>query len=439
MTDPKSSPTSLAVPTSRLVRVAGLSSMTAGIAGNVAVRALREIGRGARPDMRGLLMSPGNVTRIADQLSRMRGAAMKVGQLISMDAGEVLPPELADIMARLRDQAHFMPPKQLRDVLNRTWGTDWRKSFKTFNVRPIAAASIGQVHRATLKDGRDVAIKVQYPGIARSIDSDIANVAALVRMSGLLPKSFDLGPYIQEARSQLHEETDYEREGRHMRHFADLLQGDEAFEIPEFFPDWSTPEVLTMSFLEGRPIETVSDATREERNRVSEALVDLTLREVFEFGIMQSDPNFANYRYNPANEKISLLDFGAARALQPSAIDGYMHLLRAGLREVDEELRNAAIQLKLVEGDGPFDDRILGMIRSVFDAILSANEFDFSDRTLSNHLKKEGMALARAGYIPPPMPMDILYLQRKIGGIFLLATRLSASLPVKALLAKYVI
>jgi predicted unusual protein kinase regulating ubiquinone biosynthesis (AarF/ABC1/UbiB family) len=413
--------------------------MTAGIAGNVAVRALREIGRGARPDMRGLLMTPGNVTRIADQLSRMRGAAMKVGQLISMDAGEVLPPELADIMARLRDQAHFMPPKQLRDVLNRTWGTDWRKSFKTFNVRPIAAASIGQVHRATLKDGRDVAIKVQYPGIARSIDSDIANVAALVRMSGLLPKSFDLGPYIQEARSQLHEETDYEREGQHMRHFADLLQGDDAFEVPEFFPDWSAPEVLAMSFLEGRPIETVSDATREERNRVSEALVDLTLREVFEFGIMQSDPNFANYRYNPSNGKISLLDFGAARALQPSAIEGYMHLLRAGLREDDEQLRNAAIQLKLVEGDDPFDDRILGMIRSVFDAILSANEFDFSDRTLSNHLNKEGMALARAGYIPPPMPMDILYLQRKIGGMFLLATRLSASLPVKALLAKYVV
>ncbi|UUV06184.1 AarF/UbiB family protein [Ruegeria sp. YS9] len=263
----------------------------------MAARALREIGRGARPDMRGLLMTPGNVTRVADQLARMRGAAMKVGQLISMDAGEVLPPELADIMARLRDQAHFMPPKQLRDVLNRAWGADWRKSFQSFDVRPIAAASIGQVHRATLKDGRDVAIKVQYPGIARSIDSDVANVAALVRMSGLLPQSFDLDPYIQEARSQLHEETDYEREGHHLRHFADLLQSDEAFEIPEFFPDWSTPEVLTMSFLEGRPIEAVSDATSEERNRVSEALVNLTLCEIFEFGMMQSDPNFANYRY----------------------------------------------------------------------------------------------------------------------------------------------
>ncbi|WP_171241520.1 AarF/ABC1/UbiB kinase family protein [Ruegeria sp. HKCCA5491] len=438
MTDPKSSTTPLAVPTSRLVRVAGLSSMTAGIAGNVAVRALREIGRGARPDMRGLLMTPGNVARVADQLARMRGAAMKVGQLISMDAGEVLPSELADIMAHLRDQAHFMPPKQLRNVLNRAWGPDWRKSFQTFDVRPVAAASIGQVHRATIKDGREVAIKVQYPGIARSIDSDVANVAALVRMSGLLPKTFDLDPYIQEARSQLHEETDFEREGQHLRHFADLLQNDEAFEIPEFYPDWSTPEVLMMSFLEGRPIEALSDATSEERNRVSDALVQLTLREVFEFGIMQSDPNFANYRYNPSNGKIGLLDFGAARALQPSAIDGYFRLLRAGLRKDDADLRNAAMHMKLIKGDGPFDDRILGMIRCVFDAILSAKEFHFADRTFFNHLHRQGMALAAAGYVPPQMPMETLYLQRKIGGIFLLATRLRASLPVKTLLEKYV-
>ncbi|MEQ9694765.1 AarF/ABC1/UbiB kinase family protein [Shimia sp. SDUM112013] len=438
MTDPKPSANPLAVPTGRLVRIAGLSSMTAGIAGNVAVRALRDVGRGARPDMRGLLMTPGNVTRVADQLARMRGAAMKVGQLISMDAGDVLPPELADIMARLRDQAHFMPPKQLRDVLNRNWGQNWQTSFQTFNVRPIAAASIGQVHRATLKDGRDVAIKVQYPGIARSIDSDIANVAVLVRMSGLLPKSFDLDPYIQEAQTQLHEETDYDREGQHLRRFAALLKDQEAFEIPEFYPDWSTSEVLTMSFLEGRTIETVRDAPHSERNRVSGALVDLTLREVFELGVMQSDPNFANYRYNRETGKIGLLDFGAARPVPPSASDKYRRLLRAGLQGDDTELRAAAIHLGILEGDGPFDDRILGMIQSVFDAIQSADEFDFSDRTLSNHLNKEGVALAEARYIPPKVPMDILYLQRKIGGMFLLATRLNASLPVKALVTKYV-
>ncbi len=438
MADHKCASAPVAVPTGRLVRAAGLGSMTAGIAGNVAAQALRQIGRGTRPDMRDLLMTPGNMARIADQLARMRGAAMKVGQLISMDAGDVLPPELSDIIARLRDQAHFMPPKQLRSVLNRNWGENWLKSFQSFNVRPIAAASIGQVHRAVLKDGRHVAIKVQYPGIARSIDSDVANVAALVRMSGLLPKSFDLRPYIQEACRQLHEETDYTREGQHLRHFAELLQGEDAFELPAFHSDWSTSEILTMSFLEGRPIETVRDAAKEDRNRVAEALVDLTLREVFKFGVTQSDPNFANYRYNPSNGRIGLLDYGAARVLQPATKDGYARLLQAGLLEDDTKLRDAAIQMQLIEGDGPFDDRILGMIRTVFDAILSADEFDFSDRTLSEQLNKEGMALAEAGFIPPQVPMDVLYLQRKIGGMFLLATRLNASLPVRELLTKYV-
>lgn len=436
--DTKSPMSPLAVPVGRFARFIGLSGTTAGMAGNVAARALIEIGRGTQPDLRSLWITPSNVTRLANRLSRMRGAAMKVGQLISMDAGEVLPPELADLMARLRDQAHFMPPKQLLEVLNRAWGSDWRKSFQTFNVRPIAAASIGQVHRATLKDGRDVAIKVQYPGIARSIDSDIANVAALVRMSNLIPKSFDLEPYIQEARRQLHAETDYEREGQQMRHFADLLKEDDAFDVPDFYADWSTPEVLTMSFLAGRPIETVSDETKEERIRVISDLVNLTLREIFEFGVMQSDPNFANYRYNAENGKICLLDFGATRVLKRSAIDGYVQFLRAGLIENELELRCAANQLKLIQIGDPFEERFMGMIRSVFDAILSAEEFDFADSNLPEALAKEGLALVEAGFVPDQVPMDILFLQRKVGGIFLLASRMKASLPVKSFLERYV-
>ncbi|NNE51738.1 MAG: AarF/ABC1/UbiB kinase family protein [Sulfitobacter sp.] len=427
----------LPVPSGRLNRFTRLGTMTAGIAGNMAVQALGEVGRGTRPDMRRLLMTPGNMRRMADQLARMRGAAMKVGQLISMDAGEVLPPELADIMARLRDQAHFMPPAQLKQVLNRNWGADWLRAFKRFEVHPIAAASIGQVHRALLRDGRDVAIKVQYPGIARSIDSDVANVGGLIRMSGLLPKGLDLGPYMEEARKQLHEETDYHREGAHLQHFGRLLSDDADFEVPELYKDWSTGEILTMSFLEGGPIEAAAEASQDERNRITAALIDLTLRELFEFGVTQSDPNFANYRYNAVTGKIALLDFGATRDLDPALTQSYRRLMRAGLEGDEAALRAAAIEMQFIEGKGPFDDRILCMIGAVFEAIGAADHFDFADRSLSNRLTKEGTALAEAGYVPPPLPMDILYLQRKFGGMFLLANRLAAVLPVREQLERH--
>ncbi|MHA3977082.1 ABC1 kinase family protein [Halovulum sp. GXIMD14794] len=410
--------------------------MTAGIAGNMALQALGDAGRGARPDMRNLLMTPRNMRRMADELARMRGAAMKVGQLISMDAGEVLPPELADIMARLRDQAHFMPPRQLKHVLTKNWGPDWLREFESFDPRPIAAASIGQVHRARLNDGRDVAIKVQYPGISRSIDSDVSNVGTLVRMSGLLPDGFDLAPYMEEARKQLHEETDYAHEGAHLRHFAELLSDSEVFAVPAYHEDWSTSEVLTMSYLDGHPIEAAAYTEQRERNRITAALIDLTLREIFEFNTLQSDPNFANYRYNPETGKIILLDFGATRHLDPWITECYRQLIRAGFSHDDAQLRDAAMKLRFVEGGGRFDEDILGMIKTVFDALDRADDFDFTDMTLSNRLNEKGIALAEAGYAPPTLHMDVLYLQRKLGGMFLLASRLRAALPLREMLLK---
>ncbi|MEM6825484.1 MAG: AarF/ABC1/UbiB kinase family protein [Pseudomonadota bacterium] len=433
MTDsPSSRP--IPVPSGRINRFARIGSTAAGIAGTMAIQALGDVRRGARPDMRKLLVTPGNMRRLADELARMRGAAMKVGQLISMDAGDILPAELAEIMGRLRDQAHFMPPRQLKQVLNRNWHSDWLRSFEHFDVRPIAAASIGQVHRALLKDGRDVAIKVQYPGIARSIDSDVANVGGLVKMSGLIPKGFDLAPYIEEARKQLHEETDYAREGASMRRFSDLLADSDDFVVPEFCGDWSTSEILTMSYLDGQPIEAAADAAQGERNRIASALIDLTLREVFDFNVTQSDPNFANYRYNSQSGKIILLDFGATRSLDAGLRHGYRRLLRAGLEADREALRHAAVDLRFIEGDGAYDARILTLIQTVFDAVRSTGAFDFADRTLSTRMAEQGRALAEAGYVPPPVPMDVLYLQRKFGGMFLLGSRLRAVLPVRDLL-----
>ena len=187
MADDKADARGVTVPTARVTRLMRLGGLVGGIAGGMLVDGARQVASGKRPTLQDLLMTPANALKVTQQLAQMRGAAMKVGQLLSMDAGDLLPPELAAILGRLRADADHMPPKQLQAVLNAEWGKGWIGRFAHFNVRPIAAASIGQVHRAQTKDGRDLAIKVQYPGIRASIDSDVNNVATLLRVSGQIP------------------------------------------------------------------------------------------------------------------------------------------------------------------------------------------------------------------------------------------------------------
>ena len=133
-----------AIPSSRAARLGAFGRLAGGVASGMLGEGARRLARGERPRMRDLVLTPGNVGRLADRLSHLRGAAMKLGQMISMDAGDLLPPELAAILAQLRSQAHRMPPEQLRRVLDSEWGPDWRRRFARFNATPIAAASIGE-------------------------------------------------------------------------------------------------------------------------------------------------------------------------------------------------------------------------------------------------------------------------------------------------------
>ena len=424
------------MPSGRLSRLGVFGKLAGGVAGGVIAEGARRIADGQRPRMSDLLLTPGNVGRVADQLSHLRGAAMKLGQMISLDAGDFLPSELTQILARLRDRAHHMPPAQLQQVLAREWGKDWRRRFARFEPSPLAAASIGQVHRARTHDGRDLAIKVQYPGVRDSIDADVDNVATLLRISGVLPTSLDIAPLLAEAKRQLREEADYPREGEQLARFGTLLADDPDYVVPALDREFTGESVLAMSFVEGVAIESLVDAEQDVRDRAMRSLIALVLRELFDFGLMQTDPNFANYRYQPATGRLVLLDFGATRDVAAATAAGYSQLLTAGLAGDRDAVRAAAIAAGFL-GEAAVS-RHRALIDRMIDVILSElnrpGPFDFGDRAFVGVLREQGVALAAdrdTWHIPP---IDTLFVQRKISGTALLAARLQARIDVRAML-----
>jgi predicted unusual protein kinase regulating ubiquinone biosynthesis (AarF/ABC1/UbiB family) len=429
----------LAVPSGRLSRLARFGGLASSIAGTAALNGAGQMVRGRRPRSGDLLLTPANARKVADQLAHMRGAAMKIGQLVSMDAGDMLPPELAEIMARLRADAHYMPGGQLKRVLTDAWGPAWLKRFAGFDTRPIAAASIGQVHRARTADGRDLAIKVQYPGVRRSIDSDVNNVAALMRMAGAMSRAFDITPMLEEAKRQLHEEADYEREGRYLSRFAALLADDPAFVVPQLHADLTTRSVLAMDYVEGAAIDSLRGAPQETRDRVIRRLVVLVFRELFDFNMMQTDPNFANYRHQARTDRIVLLDFGASRDFQPGMADHFRGLMRAGLDGDRAAMRQTLRDIGFFADDtaGHHQDLMVEMFDISMEPMKRGGAFDFADNDLAFRMRDVGMALGADRTFRHIPPMDTLFMQRKFTGVYMLASRLRARVDLRTIVAPH--
>ncbi len=432
-----------AVPSGRLSRLAAFGSMGAGVAGSLISGGARQLAQGKRPTVAGLLLTPANATRITSQLANLRGAAMKMGQLMSMGGAEFLPPELGDILGRLRADAQHMPPKQLESVLDANWGRGWRARFARFDVRPIAAASIGQVHRAQTRDGRDLAIKIQYPGVRQSIDSDVDNVATLIRLSGLVPAAIDLAPMLSEAKRQLHEEADYEREAGCLAEFGALLADSADFTVPALHADLTTRDVLAMSYVRGVAVESLDDAPQATRDRIMTLLVGLLLRELFDWQLMQTDPNFANYRYDRDADRLVLLDFGATRRFGPEIADRYRRLMVAGLAE-DQAAARPALQAAMQDigffgPDTParHQDSIITMFEQGMAPLRATGRFDFTVGEMMGDMRDRGLEIAKDREFWHIPPIDTLFLQRKFGGSYLLGNRLGASIDMAALLAPY--
>lgn len=431
---------SRAVPSSRLSRIGRLGSLAGRIAGNVVSQGAGQLLKGEKPALSSLLLTPKNISNIADQLASMRGAAMKLGQLISMDAGDFLPEELAVILGRLRDDADPMPKDQLIATLNQSWGEKWQDDLLYFSFAPIAAASIGQVHKVITMDGRMLAVKVQYPGVKKSIDSDVDNVATLIKLTGLVPKSLDINPLLQEAKAQLHQEADYVREADMLNRYRALVEstdiqskGSKAFVIPQTFAPLTTSTVLAMDFIEAQDLDALLNEPQDVRDAVMTALMTLFFNEIFHFKLLQSDPNLANYQFKPDTKEIVLLDFGATRDVPDAISAQYQALLNSAAANDRAMMQQAAFRIGLIDESHSQTqvDAVINIGMEACEAIRCEGAYDFGQSDLISRLHEKGMALTMEHNFWHTPPVDALFIHRKLGGLFLLAKRLKAKVDMR--------
>lgn len=428
------------VPAGRVERLARLSLLAAELAaGGIYEGARRALGAGsAAAETASALLSPENAERLARRLSKLRGAAMKLGQMLSLESADILPPAFAEALAALRASADTMPASQLRRVLGREYGKGWEQRFERFDFEPIAAASIGQVHAVRTRDGRELALKIQYPGVARSIDSDVDNVAALLHASRILPLEIDVSGIVTEAKRQLRQETDYEIEAANLRRYRELVADEPELWVPRVHADLTTRRVLAMDFARGLPIEELRapDTPQARRDAAGALLQRLLFRELFEFRFVQTDPNFANYLVEPETGRILLLDFGATRKYDAEFIGHYANLCRSVIRNDRNGVLDAAVGIGYLRRDDP-KERLrsaLDLMFLVCEPLRHPGPYDFAQTTLAARARDAGFDLAfRKGFLRAPPP-EAVFLHRKLAGTFLLSSRIRARVDVRAVL-----
>jgi predicted unusual protein kinase regulating ubiquinone biosynthesis (AarF/ABC1/UbiB family) len=414
--------------------------MLAGIAGETALEALRRLGGGGEEGS--VVLTRANAQRVTDTLSNLRGAAMKLGQMLSLHGDDLLPPEFVQILSAVRNQAHFMPEEQVRAVLVRELGPGWESRFEEFDFEPLAAASIGQVHDARGPDGAELALKIQYPGVDRSIGSDVDNLAVLLRVTRLLPAELELDPLLEEVKKELQREADYRREADNTERYGELCRDEPAVLVPRVHRSLSSRRVLATDRVFGLPIEDLRspEHSQERRNRIGERLLGLVLRELFEFRFMQTDPNFANYLFDPQSERIALLDFGAARRFTRRFTDAYRRLLVTSVDDDRPALFEVSRELGFLKGDEAPEtlDMYVELLRLLTEPLRAEQPYDFPNSDLARRARETSLEALAHHRLPNP-PSETLFLHRKLGGSFLLAAHIGAVVDTRALYRRFVL
>jgi len=413
--------------------------MGAGVVGHNALAGIRKIG--ATEERRKEIdraTHESNAIRIVDSMSRMKGAFMKLGQMLSLQA-HTLPEPYLRRLADLQWEAPPMHGTLMRMQFRNEMGKDPEEVFATFDRQPFAAASLGQVHRATLRSGEAVAVKIQYPGIARSIDSDFGNLKTMLSTIRLSREQYgEVWDAVEEVRQHFHREVDYVQEAATMEEFRRLLRDRDDVRIPRVHPELSTSRILTMEFIEGKHLRDFLKTRpgQEERDALGERLLDLFFRQAFDFGLLHADPHPGNYLFLGGG-RIGLLDFGCSKKFDAGFIREHRKLFKVRIGDAEGLERHYSVFGILGEKD-PLRDRkraaLLKMQRLDIAKYHEDKVFDFGDAEQYRAVMEGFQELARLGVTTPGY---VLYVRAKMG-LYHLLQQLGARIPCHKIYLHYV-
>src|SRR4051794_36571443 len=322
--------------------------------------------------------------KMASLLGEMKGAAMKIGQMASFIDSDFLPPEYREIyqeqLSKLRTHAPAMPWERVREVLEEEYDERPERVFAEIEEEAFAAASIGQVHRATLRDGTPVAVKVQYPGIADALESDLANAGILIRLAKVLAPGLDARAVASELRERVLEELDYEYEAQNQRAFARAYDGHPFIFVPKVHSRLSRRRILVSDYVEGRRFDEVKKLEQDERDIFGEIVYRFCFGSIYHLQHFNADTHPGNYLLMD-DGRVAFLDFGMTKRLSPQQIQLEQRAVDAAVRDDPERLREALHVLGFVSDTSRIDaERLMDHVKMVGGWYLEDGEVQISPK-----------------------------------------------------------
>jgi predicted unusual protein kinase regulating ubiquinone biosynthesis (AarF/ABC1/UbiB family) len=397
----------------RAARYARVGANVGGVAARIA--AARLLGGGT---------AAGNAAALSRALGGLKGPMMKVAQLMAT-IPDVLPPDYADELQKLQSDAPPMGAAFVKRRMQAELGPEWQARFGSFDLRPAAAASLGQVHRATAKDGALLACKLQYPDMASAVEADLAQLDVLFALHRRMDSAIDTREIAGEIGERVREELDYVREAKHAALYANMLSGQAHVRVPGVHADLSTKRLLTLDWLEGRRLLEFKTSDLETRNRIAVAMYRTWWEPFSRFGVIHGDPHLGNYTVFGDGEGINLLDYGCIRVFPARFVAGVVDLYR-GLLGGDRErvvhayevwgfkgLSRDLIEILNIWARFIFAPVLDDRIRTIADGVDPAKYGRREAFTVHKALKEKG---------PVKVPREFVFMDRAaigLGGVFL--------------------